>query len=320
MKIIYSPVHKKHNPSFEVYDGEKSAYPEVPDRIETILAALKKEKLGTVLSPQSFSLDHIEKIHHRNYITFLQKKSASLNSNANFFASYFIMDTYAPLTNGTFLAAKKAVDTALTAAELVKNGERLVYALSRPPGHHAGYVNMGGYCYFNNAAIAAEYLSQFGKVALLDIDYHHGNGTQQAFYQRDDILYVSLHVDPNKKYPYISGFASEDGIGKGKGYNKNYPLPLKTTEKVYAETLTKALVDIHTFHPVFFIISAGFDTYVNDPIGSFQLSIPFYQTIGKLLAGLQLPTLVIQEGGYCVADLGSMAVQLIKGLQSPEVS
>jgi len=320
MKIIYSPLHKKHHPSFEVYDGDKSAYPEVPDRIETIVTSLQKEKLGEITSPQSFSIAYTKKIHQKNYVEFLKNTSQQLKPHDNFFASYFITDTYAPFTGGTFMAAKKAVDVALSGAELVKNGEKLAYSLSRPPGHHAGYVNMGGYCYFNNAAIAAQYLSDFGKVTILDIDYHHGNGTQQAFYERDDVLYISLHADPNKKYPYITGFADEVGSGKGKGYNKNYPLPVKTTEKLYQQTLQEALYDMQKFDPTFLVLSAGFDTYEKDPIGSFQLSIPFYQTIGEMITSFAIPTLVIQEGGYYVEDLGKMAVSLVKGLQIKSLS
>ena len=319
MKIIYSPVHKKHAPRCEVYDGEESPYPEVPERIEMIRKGLLKNKLGEVMSPHSFPTKYIDAIHLSNYREFLSEKSKMLKKNSNFFASYFIMDTYAPLTQGTYLAAKEAVDVALTGAEYMRKGDKLVYALSRPPGHHAGYVNMGGYCYFNNAAIAAHFLSQFGKVAILDIDYHHGNGTQQAFYSRDDVLYVSLHADPHKKFPYISGFADEVGVEKGKGYTKNYPLPITTTEQKYLTTLEKTLTDIHAYDPKFLVLSAGFDTYKEDPTGGLGLSKDSYYTIGTRIASLSLPTLVVQEGGYNVEALGDIASHLIKGLQLQEV-
>jgi acetoin utilization deacetylase AcuC-like enzyme len=280
MKIIYSSIHKQHIPAYEVYDGIRDNYAEVPGRIEMIKLVFEREKIGNFITPKSFPIKYIQQIHQKEYINFLKIKTETLKKDDNFFASYFIMDTYAPLTGGTFVAAKMAVNVALTGAELIKNGEKIVYSLCRPPGHHAGYNNMGGYCYFNNAAIAANYLSQFGKVAILDIDYHHGNGTQEAFYHRNDVLYVSLHADPSKKFPYISGFANEIGKGDGIGFNKNYPLPLHASEKLYEKTLLLALQDVASFKPKFLLVSAGFDTYVKDPIAGFRLTTPFYQTVG----------------------------------------
>lgn len=315
MKIIYSPIHKKHTPTFEVYDGEESPYPEVPERAEIIRKTLLKKNLGEIFAPYAFSTRYIDAIHLSNYREFLRSKSESLKKNSNFFASYFIMDTYAPLTSGTYDAAKTAADVALTGAKLLHKGEKLVYSLSRPPGHHAGPVNMGGYCYFNNAAIAANYLSQYGRVVILDIDFHHGNGTQQAFYERDDVLYVSIHADPHEKFPYISGFAHEIGSGKGVGFNKNYPLPLSTTEKKYLFTLESALADIVAYTPDFLVLSAGFDTFIDDPIGGLGLSIDSYYSVGQKIASLGLPILVVQEGGYNISALGQIASNLIRGLQ-----
>ncbi|MGH7246274.1 MAG: histone deacetylase family protein [Candidatus Levyibacteriota bacterium] len=316
MKIIYSPLHKKHHPQYELYDGVKSSYPEVPERIEIIKHALENGKIGEFVLPKRFSTTYIDRVHLSNYRLFIEKKSKILKENSNFFPSDFIMDTYAPLTGGTYNAAKSAVDVALTGAKIVQNGERLVYSLCRPPGHHAGHTYMGGYCYFNNAAIAAEYLSDFGKVAILDIDYHHGNGTQQTFYHRSDVLYVSIHADPNKKFPYISGFANEIGIGEGKGYNKNYPLPLHASEELYLQTLKKAIENVVSYKPTYLIISLGFDTYVKDPIAGFALTIPFYERIGKEISSINVPTLLVQEGGYFLNDLGKIAICFCKGLDS----
>jgi acetoin utilization deacetylase AcuC-like enzyme len=210
--------------------------------------------------------------------------------------------------------ARSAVDTALTGAKYVFNGERVVYSLCRPPGHHAGYKAMGGYCYFNNAAIAAHYLSEHGSVALLDIDFHHGNGTQSIFYNRSDVLYVSIHADPHVKFPYSSGFEDERGAGEGLGFNKNYPLPLGTRDARYSTVLLKVLGDIRDFNPDFLVVSAGFDTYEKDPIGGFKLTIPFYKTIGREIAKLRLPTLIIQEGGYAANALGKMVYTFLGGL------
>lgn len=304
-----------HAPSYEIYDGERSSYPEVPDRIETIATVLRKYRQHTFVSPKQFDQKYIEAVHHKNYLRYLRKRSDVLKTDSNFFPSYFMTDTYAPMTSGTFSAAKEAADIVLTGASFLVQGEKLVYSLCRPPGHHADASSMGGYCYINNAAVAAQFLSQKGRAAILDIDYHHGNGTQHMFYDRSDILYVSLHADPSRKYPYISGFRDEIGIGEGKGYNKNYSLPLHTSGNIYRSTLKKGLKYIQKFIPDFLIVSAGFDTYMHDPIGGFKLEVSFYQKIGQDIASLSLPTLLIQEGGYCVKDLGKIAEQFVLGLE-----
>lgn len=313
MRIVYTTEHKIHAPTFEVYEEERSAYPEVPDRIEMIARTLEDNGYADFIEPEHFSTRFVKRIHHPNYVKMLEKRSNAIREGQAF-PSYFTRDTYAPITPGTYEASLRAVDTALMGAKLLKDGEKLVYSLCRPPGHHAEHVAMGGYCYFNNAAAAADYLSAYGKVAILDIDFHHGNGTQDIFYHRNDVLYVSLHADPNEKYPYVSGFTSEIGVDSGKGFTKNYPLPLTTTEAVYRKTLAKALLDIEEFGPDYLVLSAGFDTYIKDPIGKLGLDIPSYQRIGKEIATLKLPTLVIQEGGYMVDDLGDIALSLVRGL------
>lgn len=312
MKIIYTKDHMLHNPEWEFFEGAKVPHAEVPGRIEVILKAIKMQKGSEIISPRNFPLKFVAKIHKKAYVDFLKQKSALLKKNA-LYPSNFITDTYTPVLKHTFFAAVRSVETALTGATLVQKGERVVYSLCRPPGHHAEQYMMGGYCYFNNAAIAAEYLSQFGRVAILDIDFHHGNGTQHAFYTRDDILYLSLHADPKVKYPYSSGFIEETGEGNGKGYTKNFPLPLGTGEKKYLATLRQALKLIKEFNPEFLVVSVGFDTYINDPIGGFRLTSPFYEVIGKEINVLQLPTLLIQEGGYNVQDLGKIAISFLNG-------
>ncbi len=318
MNIIYSAIHTQHRPAYELYDGVRSVYPEVSERIEVIKSALLAENLGKVMHPRRFPVSYLYTVHSKQYVEFLKNKSFSLSKDDNFFPSYFMTDTYAPLTKGTYIAAKEAANIALTGADQLLNGQRLVYSLFRPPGHHADSHSMGGYCYFNNAAVAAEYLSKRGRVAILDIDFHHGNGTQHIFYDRSDVLYVSLHADPSKKYPYISGFANETGIGEGRGFTKNYPLSLDISEELYFKKLQKALIDIQQFAPNFLVLSAGFDTYLHDPIGGLGLSIPFYYNIGKAIQELHLKTLIIQEGGYAVEDLGKIAIKFVKGLGGEE--
>jgi acetoin utilization deacetylase AcuC-like enzyme len=314
MKIISSNKYKLHNPPFEIYDGVKEAYAEKPERIDAIVNELKKNKSIKFIFPKHFPKEYLYAIHQKEYVNFLQNKSKALSKKDILYPSYFITDTYAPIVNGTFEAAISSVNIALTGAKNLLNGEKIIYSLCRPPGHHAEYNSMGGYCYFNNAAIATNYLSKKGKVAILDIDFHHGNGTQNSFYERSDVFYVSIHADPKVKYPYISGFTKETGKDEGLGFNKNYPLPLGTVDGQYLKTLNKAIKNIQEFKPKYLVVSAGFDTYEKDPIGGFKLTVPFYKTIGFKIKSLNLPTLVIQEGGYCAEDLGKIASSLVSGL------
>lgn len=313
IKIIYSNRHLGHNPPYEIYDGVYTPSAEKPERIESIVSYLKKNGYK-IDSPKHFSTDNIYAIHHKEYVNFLQKRSEGLSGNKVLYPSYFIMDTYTPITSKTYNAALSAVDVALTGAQNIEGGEKIAYGLCRPPGHHAEYKNMGGYCYFNNAAIAANYLSKKGKVAILDIDFHHGNGTQNIFYDRADVLYVSIHADPRFKFPYSSGFEDEKGRGKGLGYNKNYPLALGIGNEEYLKVLDKALKDIQDFNPKYLIVSLGFDTYEKDPIGGFKLTTPFYKIIGEKIKFLNLPTLIVQEGGYAINKLGEMACNFLQGI------
>lgn len=317
MKIIYSPIHKKHSPKWEVINEENVPYAEVPERIEQIVKDLKKNGYGnSIRKPRKFPISHIRNIHQQHYIEYLKnisKKEAKKKGTDGYFASFFILDRCTPLMQTTYDAAIESVNCALTGVQLLTR-EKIVYALCRPPGHHAEKNKMGGYCYFNNAAIAAHYLSSKGNVAILDIDFHHGNGTQQIFYERSDVFYVSLHVDPTVGFPYIAGFENETGTGEGKGYNKNFPLPLGASEDLYEKTFKKALRMIENYKPTFLVVSCGFDTYEKDPIGGFKLRIPFYEKMALLINSLNLPALVIQEGGYCVEDLGKIANTFLKGL------
>lgn len=312
MIIIHDSGHQLHQPSFELYDGQPVVYPETSARADTILSALRANHVGDIQQPEPFPAEHTLAIHQSEYVEFLRQKSAQTPVGKQLYPSYFLSDTYAPITTGTFDAAVAAMNAALTGAEHLRQGERVVYSLCRPPGHHAAHHSMGGYCYFNNAAIAAQFLSQHGTVAVLDIDYHHGNGTQEAFYDRADVLYISLHADPASNYPYISGFADESGAGAGRGYNLNLPLPKATDTARYLTVLQIALERIRQFQPAFLVVSAGFDTYKNDPIGGMNLDEAAYTSIGQAIAALKLPALIIQEGGYDVASLGNLVVRFLK--------
>lgn len=316
LPIVYSDKHKLHAPPLEIYDDSKEEYSEKPGRIESIHKKLTEERFGEFVSPVEFPLDHIKSMHHRAYVDFLKARSEGLKEGELLYPSYFITDTYIAVTPGTYEAAVESVNIALTGAQKVLDGEKLVYSLCRPPGHHAEERSMGGYCFFNNASIAADMMSKKGRVAILDIDFHHGNGTQNMFYERSDVLYVSIHADPALKYPYKTGYVDEVGKEAGLGFNKNYPLPLETGDAEYLPVLKRALQEIQSFNPDYIVLSAGFDTYEKDPICQFKLTIPFYKTIGEEIKALNKPTLVIQEGGYAVDALGDIAYNLLQGLSS----
>jgi acetoin utilization deacetylase AcuC-like enzyme len=251
-------------------------------------------------------------------------------------AGYYMTDLSAPIVAGTYPAALASANCGLSGAKELVNGEWLIedrewliekretkpshapltinhplltnnhsaFALCRPPGHHAGRANCAGYCYLNNAAIAAHWLTQFGTVAILDIDYHAGNGTQDIFYERADVLTISIHADPNFEYPYYSGYADQTGAGAGLGFHQNYPLPLGVDDKTYLATLEKAIERITVYSPQSLVISAGMDIYGDDPLGRIRVTREGIRQIGQAIAGLKLPTLVVMEGGYNNEALG----------------
>jgi acetoin utilization deacetylase AcuC-like enzyme len=206
------------------------------------------------------------------------------------------------------------VDATLTAAGCLLKGYRTAYALVRPPGHHAERKVFGGFCYFNSTAIAANYLSRYGKVAVIDIDYHHGNGTQDIFYERCDVLTISLHGRPRFTYPYFSGYSQEKGAGAGLGYNVNYPLPQELDGPEYLAVLERAVGRIRRFKPAFLVVALGLDPAKGDPTGSWSLKAGDFEQNGAMLASLDLPTLVVQEGGYRVRSLGINARRFFEGL------
>ncbi len=229
----------------------------------------------------------------------------------------YTFDTATPIVAGTYQAARVSVDIALTAFDRALGGARVAYGLCRPPGHHAGRALFGGYCFFNNAAIVAQSLSGVGasRIAILDIDYHHGNGTQQLFWERHDILYVSLHGDPARAYPYYSGYASETGFGAGEGCNLNIPLPAGTDGDAYLAALEVGLTAIRGHDPdAPLVVSLGFDTFERDPIADLAITTDDYARIGAAIRELDMPVIVLQEGGYAVDAIGANAVAFLGGL------
>jgi len=215
----------------------------------------------------------------------------------------------------TLVAAHRAAGAAVLAVDLVATGRaENAFCNVRPPGHHAERRAFGGFCYFNNAAIAAQMLSDFGRVAMLDIDYHHGNGQQVIFYQRNDVLTVSIHGHPRFAYPYFSGFEDETGEGDGTGFNMNLPLTEQLTSDQYLAALGKALKCIARFQPTYLVVCLGLDTAKGDPTGTWELTGSDFTKIGHAIGGIKLPTLLIQEGGYRTRNIGSNARHFFGGL------
>lgn len=316
----------------EVHHVNDRGYVERPVRVRAIRAALDGTGLFESTEPKHFGQEHILAVHDADFVRYLKAVCQKLQTKRPVYpyvfpirrperrphdlavrAGYYCIDTFTPLDRNAYDAAKSAVDVALTAADYVLNGRSPAYALCRPPGHHAERKTFGGFCYFSNAAIAAQYLSRHGNVATLDIDFHHGNGTQDAFYHRNDVLTVSIHGHPNTAYPYFSGFADEIGNGPGEGFNHNFCLAENAGVETYLVTLDKALCHIRRFKPMFFVVSLGFDIMRGDPTGSFALLPEAMKKIGMALAAMNLPTLIVQEGGYSVKNLKAGSAALFQG-------
>ena len=329
MKVLYSETHHRHAPAHELTREGYTPYFECPQRAESILRSLRETPGFQIIAPSPHPSESLLSIHDPGYLHFLEaiypawvqagepasgvvpvtfaqggRRPADLVNQTG----YYCFDT-TPIVEGTYAAALEAARCALCAAELLLGGESAVYALCRPPGHHAARALCGGYCYLNNAALAAARLG--GRVALLDIDYHHGNGTQEIFYISDQVLFLSLHADPNYAYPFFWGYADECGAGKGEGYTRNFPLPAGTGDADYLAALDQALALIRNFCPDYLVLSAGFDLLAGDPLGDFAVSLEGLQWIGEKLADLRLPTLVVQEGGYNLENLGPAALNLL---------
>lgn len=336
MKVYYSEAHRKHEPPFEVFDGGlRTPYMENPDRMDRILQALHQTDWAEILEPKDFGLDPIYAVHDKEYLDFLasswtewlasEAKDKSVLLPSTFAlrrhpqkptsllgrAGYYMMDLSACIVEGTYEAALASAQCALSAAETVANGERSAFALCRPPGHHAGKDYAGGYCFINNAAVAANWLSSKGTVALLDVDYHCGNGTQDIFYERNDVLTISIHADPNFEYPHYAGFANETGSGAGLGYHRNFPLEKGTDDERYLSALEDALGLIREFAPEYLVISAGMDIYADDPLGMIKVTTEGIGEIGKRISALNLPTVIVMEGGYNNEALGRNIISFL---------
>lgn len=332
MHVFYSDAHRAHDPPFEFSRDGVYPYSERPARALKLRTALKADGRFAIVAPKALDPASLSTVHDADYLYFLQHIYAAWHQAGNpptgvipstyavgpqrrrpdtllRQAGYYIFDAQTPIVAGTWKAALAAASCALAGADALLRGQSAAYALCRPPGHHAATALCGGYSYLNNAALAAARLGP--RVAVLDIDYHHGNGTQEIFYRRDDVLFISLHADPERAYPYFSGFADETGQGPGTGYNVNMPLPPGTDDTTYLRALDDALERITAYAPRHLVVSAGLDIFGGDPLGDFDLSLEAFGHIGQRLAGLGLPTLLVQEGGYEVEAGGQALVNLL---------
>ncbi len=321
------------NDKHDIHHVQERGYVEAPVRVKSILQALEPSGMFAALEPRTFPDKHLLAVHDADFVSYLRQACALVPAGKSLYpyifpirnktrppkepsvlSGYYCIDTFTPINVNAFLAARRAVDCALTAAGEILSGRRIAYALIRPPGHHAERRAFGGFCYFNNSAVAAHYLSAHGKVAILDIDYHHGNGGQDIFYHRSDVLTISIHGDPSFAYPYFSGFEEERGEEDGEGFNLNIPLPEMVDGEGYRKALTKAIRRVEEFRPQFLIVSLGLDPAKRDPTGTWMLTARDFAANGKMIGLLGLPTLVIQEGGYRTVTLGKNALSFFQGL------
>ncbi len=336
MLTFCSPAQNAHAPLLELVNGQAEAHAEIPARLENMLAAM-----GAVRPPEDHGLEAILAVHDPAYVAFLQSAhdawlAAGREGDAIGYAfpvrgrrplgleridgrlGQYGFDTVTPIAAGTWQAAYGAAQSAIAAVEAKASGEaRHAFALCRPPGHHAGADYFGGYCYLNNAAIAARAAASrgMGPVAVLDVDYHHGNGTQDIFYEDGSIFFASIHADPKTDFPYFWGHAEERGAGDGEGTTFNQPLPRGTDWTAYEGALGKALEAIARFGATTLIVSYGADTFAEDPISQFALTTDDMQRMGAAITALGLPTVTVMEGGYNVAALGRNVAAFIAGLE-----
>lgn len=346
MHTFYHPDHIRHDPvklHHPDLPQRNAYYAETAQRGLLIHEAIETAAFGPITKPGDFGLEPIGAIHDYEMLVLLQNayeraklEEGSESAIPNTFdvrhtprrrlyaiwsqLGHYCFDTSSPIFEHTWDVAYWSAQTAISAAALVMaSGEQAAYGLCRPPGHHAAANLYGGFCYLNNAAIAANWLVQQGqRVAILDLDYHHGNGTQAIFYGRSDVLFLSIHADPLYEYPYYWGYADEYGQDAGTGFNHNYPLSRGCQENEYMEALADARRKVQAFVPDTLLISLGVDTYIDDPVGGFRLQTDTFTRLGVVIAAFDLPTVVIQEGGYALSHLGQNVVSFLSGLLGRE--
>ena len=344
MHTFYNAHHAQHHGKFEMFRGELVPCFEIPARADYVLQELQARKLGAITPPQAMDDAVITRVHAPRYVDFLRgawDEWVALdpaNAQRDAIPSYwpirtfrsdvlpvsfsarmglFSYDAGSPLTAGTWAAAREGAACAWSAAQHVASGGRAAFALTRPPGHHAGADFFGGYCFLNNAAIAAQALRDAGcaRVAVLDVDYHHGNGTQAIFYDRADVFTVSLHGDPHTEYPYYLGYADERGTGAGEGFNLNLPLVHGAAGPEMEAAIDRAGRAIRDFGAEALVLALGYDAHKDDPIGVLKLDAADFGGIGRQVKAMGLPTLVVQEGGYAIEAIGDCLDAFLGGFK-----
>jgi acetoin utilization deacetylase AcuC-like enzyme len=341
MRIVHTDKHLLRNAKTELSGGRLVPPFEKPERVAHILARIAETGIGAPEAPRAFGLGPALRVHDERFVAFLatvwdrwvaqghegeviptcwpsrRMPWAGVPDAIDGAVGWYALAGETAISAGTWEAAQAAADVAVTGADIVAGGARAAFALCRPPGHHAAQDMYGGYCFLNNAAIAAQRLLDGGarKVAILDVDYHHGNGTQAIFWDRSDVLFLSLHADPVVEFPFFLGHASETGAGAGDGFTVNYPMPFGTVYDVWAQALEDALGRIRAYAPDAVIVSLGVDTFKLDPISRFRLESDDFTDYGRRIAGLGLPTLFVMEGGYAVAEIGINTVNVLTGFE-----
>ncbi|MEZ5980164.1 MAG: histone deacetylase family protein [Planctomycetota bacterium] len=321
-RLVALVVNREH----DIHHVKERGYVEAPARVRSILDGILPTGLFWEQEPRTYPLAKIEAVHAPEMVRYLRRaceatpegkstypyvfplrNRARLPKDLTYAAGYYCIDTFTPLNRNAYPAARRAVDCVLTAADFLLESQPLAYALVRPPGHHAERALFGGFCYFGNAAIAAQHLSEHGRVAILDVDYHHGNGQQDVFYRRSDVLTVSIHGHPHFAYPFFCGFPEEVGEGEGEGFNLNIALPERVDGREYLAALDRAIARVRAHDARFLVVCLGFDTGKSDPTGTWTLASADFDLVARRIGALGLPTLVVQEGGYRTRSLGAHA-------------
>ena len=347
MITIYSEKHRLRNAKTELFGGLLVPPYENPSRADIILERVNSENLGEVSAPSEFGMEPVLALHDAGFVEFLRvawdewsqteyegeiipicwparRMSKRIPDFINGKVGYYALSSETSINEGTWEAAIASKDVALSGAELLLKGIETetsamkgVFSLCRPPGHHAAFDMFGGYCFLNNAAIAAQWFRDNGikRVAILDVDFHHGNGTQDIFYKREDVLYLSLHGDPRDAFPHFTGYAEETGLDAGKGTTFNCPMPPGTQFKIWGDKLKESLTKIDQFGAEVLVVSLGVDTFEKDPISFFKLKSDDFLSIGKLIADLNVPTLFVMEGGYDIKELGINVVNVLQAFE-----
>ena len=340
MLTVYSEKHVLRDAKTELFGGQLVPPFECPVRAEYILERLQSVGLGKVIAPDDFGLDPVTRIHDREFLGFLEQcwedwialgykgeaiptiwpargMQQRVPNHIEGRMGYYALAGETAISNGTWEAARVSANVALTAQMAINNGAGEAFALCRPPGHHAAADMYGGYCFINNSAVAAQaFIDQgAGRIAILDVDFHHGNGTQAIFFDRSDVMFISLHGDTKDAFPYFLGYGDEIGSGKGEGFNINYPMGPGTNFETWGSALEDACKKIASYGPDALVISLGVDTFEKDPISFFRLTSNDFKRYGATIGALRLPTLFVMEGGYAVEEIGLNTVNVLQGYE-----